>query len=126
MNYYWYLPVRLHAGTSAVCTFHGQVVRRHSGIIQIYSGTGQDSGLSCHDRREGPMSESWKWAASSSRRNFVKAAAGVTAGTVLTRQPLGAQSGGGSATAVARPNLSFPKINPQFMITPEQASEWNI
>jgi len=71
------------------------------------------------------MSESWKWAASSSRRNFVKAAASVTAGTVLTRQPLGAQSNGG-ASAGTRSTLGFPKINPQFMITPNQAWDWNV
>jgi hypothetical protein len=38
------------------------------------------------------MSESRKRAASSSRRNFLKAAAGVTANKVLIRQPLRAQS----------------------------------
>jgi len=70
------------------------------------------------------MSESWKWAASSSRRNFVKAAAGVTAGSALARQPLGAQSSG--AGAAARPGLSFSKINPQFLITPNQAWDWNM
>jgi len=72
------------------------------------------------------MSESWKWAASSSRRNFVKAAASVTAGTVLTREPLGAQSNGGSAVAGTRSTLGFPKVNPQFMITPNQAWDWNV
>ena len=72
------------------------------------------------------MSESRKWAASSSRRTFLKAAAGVTAGTVLTRQPLWAQSSRASAAAAARPHLAFPKINPQFMITPDQAWDWNV
>src|SRR6202163_3047715 len=72
------------------------------------------------------MSELRTWRASSSRRNFVKAAASVTAGTVLTRQPLRAQYSGGSATAGTRPKLEFPKINPQFMITPHQAWDWNM
>jgi hypothetical protein len=72
------------------------------------------------------MSESRKWTASSSRRTFFKAAAGVTAGTVLTRPALRGQSGGASVAAAARPDLAFPKINPQFMITPEQAWDWNV
>src|SRR5712691_3200040 len=72
------------------------------------------------------MSESRKWAASSSRRNFLKAAAGVTAGTVFARQPLCAQNSRVSAAAAARPILAFPKINPQFMITPNQAWNWNV
>jgi hypothetical protein len=61
------------------------------------------------------MSESRTWSARASRRTFLKAAAGVTAGTVLTRQPLRAQ---------IRP--AFPKINPQFMITPDQAWDWHV
>src|SRR5258708_3939798 len=72
------------------------------------------------------MSESRKGAASSSRRNFLKAAAGATADKVLTRQPLWAQSSRASAAAAARPNLAFPKIKPQFMITPSQAWDWNM
>ena len=72
------------------------------------------------------MSESRKWLASSSRRTFLKAAAGVTAGTVLTRQPLWAQSSRASATAAARPDLAFPKINPHFMITSDQAWDWHV
>jgi len=72
------------------------------------------------------MSALRKWEASSSRRNFLKAASGATAGTVLTRQPLWAQSSHANAAAAARPNLAFPKINPQFMITPNQAWEWNL
>src|SRR5579862_1690267 len=72
------------------------------------------------------MSESPKWPASSSRRNFLKAASGVTAGTAFTRQPLWTQSSRASAAAAARLNLGFPKINPQFMITPDQAWDWNM
>src|SRR5712691_4548083 len=64
------------------------------------------------------MSNSRKWAASFSRRNILKAAAGVTANEVLIRQPLRAQSG--------RPSPAFPKVNPQFMITPDQAWDWNM
>jgi hypothetical protein len=63
------------------------------------------------------MSESRKRAASS-RRNFLKASAGVTAGAVLARQPVWAQGG--------HANLAFPKINPRFMITPNQAWDWNM
>ncbi|MGD1092759.1 MAG: twin-arginine translocation signal domain-containing protein [Bryobacteraceae bacterium] len=53
---------------------------------------------------------------SESRRNFLKAAAGVTAGTALTGPRLWAQSS----------KLAFPKINSQFMITPDQAWDWNM
>jgi hypothetical protein len=72
------------------------------------------------------MSDSRKRAASSSRRNFLKGAAGVTAGTVLTRQPPWAQSSSASAAAAAQSNLAFPKLNAQFMITPDQAWDWNM
>jgi hypothetical protein len=64
------------------------------------------------------MDESQKRAAGSSRRRFLKDAAGVTAGTVLTRRPLWA--------AAADPDLAFPRIDPQFMITPDQAWDWNV
>ena len=63
------------------------------------------------------MSKSRKRTAGSSRRKFLKAAAGVTAGTVLMRRKLWA------ATA---PDLSFPKIDPRLMITPDQAWDWNM
>ena len=43
------------------------------------------------------MIKSPKWAVGYSRRTFLKAATGVTAGTVLTRQPLLAQSNRASA-----------------------------
>jgi hypothetical protein len=49
----------------------------------------------------------------SSRRTFLKRAAGVAAGTLLSRTSLAAQ-----ARQVAR-------INPKFMITPQTALEWN-
>jgi len=65
------------------------------------------------------MNESRKRAADSGRRNFLKAAASVTAGTVLTCGNEWAQSSHGSRTA-------FPKIDPQWMITPAQAREWNM
>ena len=60
-----------------------------------------------------------------SRRNFLKSAAGLTAGTVLTREPLWAEGSriGGSAGG---PDRVFPKIDPQFMITPDQAWDWNV
>jgi hypothetical protein len=72
------------------------------------------------------MSETRKWEASSSRRNLLKAAAGVTAGGVLTRQTLWPQSSRSSAAASVQHNLAFPKINPQFMITSNQAWDWNV
>jgi len=64
------------------------------------------------------MNESRKRADNSRRRTFLKAAASVTAGTVLTRGTEWAQSG--SAPVI------FPKVQPQFMITPDQAWEWNM
>jgi hypothetical protein len=67
------------------------------------------------------MSKSRTWMAGASRRRFLKNAAGLTAGTVLTRQPLWAQ---GSATAATGP--VFPRIDPQRMITPDQAWDWNM
>src|SRR5262245_34722642 len=60
----------------------------------------------------------------SSRRSFLKAAAGVAAGTVLGRRSLGAQSTGGLAAAAASSRLT--QINPRFMITPEQALDWHV
>ena len=64
------------------------------------------------------MNESQKWAAGSPRRTFLKAAASMTAGTVLTQGTQWGQTGRTSATAL-------PKIHPQFMITPDQAWDWN-
>src|SRR5437879_1217623 len=64
-------------------------------------------------------------AAGASRRTFLNAAAGVTAGTMFSGRALSAQSRA-AAAAAARPPLAFPKINPQFMITPDQASDWNV
>jgi len=64
------------------------------------------------------MNESRKWAERSPRRTFLKAAVSVTAGTVLARKPQWAQSGGADAL--------FPKSHPQFMITPDQAWDWNL
>jgi hypothetical protein len=71
--------------------------------------------------REITMSKSRTWMASASRRRFLKSAAGLTLGTVLTRRPLWAQ---GSVTAAA--GHAFPKIDPQLMITPDQAWDWNM
>jgi hypothetical protein len=51
---------------------------------------------------------------SSSRRTFLKSAAGVTASTVMP-------SLWSPATAAG-----FPKIDPRLMITPEQAFDWNM
>ena len=57
------------------------------------------------------------------RRNFLKAAAGVTAGTALTPRSLWAQSGRTGADAAARPDIV--KVNPKLMITADQAWDWN-
>jgi hypothetical protein len=72
--------------------------------------------------REAEMSKSRKWTTGASRRRFLKGAAGVTAGTVLSRQPLWAQSPGGATP----PDPAFFKINPSHMITPDQAWDWNL
>ena len=58
--------------------------------------------------------------ANSSRRNFLKSAAGLAAGAVLTRTSLGAQG----APAAAIQGSAFQRINRPFMITPDQALEW--
>jgi len=62
------------------------------------------------------MSGPRKPAGGSSRRNFLRGAAGVTAGIVLPQQPLSAQ--GTMEPAISR-------IDPRRMITSEQAWEWN-
>ena len=72
------------------------------------------------------MSESRKRATSSSRRTFLKTAAGVAAGTMLTRQPLWAQGSRAAASGAAGSSVAFAKINTPFMITPDQAWDWNL
>ena len=57
-----------------------------------------------------------------SRRTFLKTAAGVSAGTMLMRDPLwaqGAPAGKAAASALA-------KIHQPFMITPKQALDWHV
>jgi hypothetical protein len=54
----------------------------------------------------------------SSRRTFLTTAAGVAAGTIMARQPLLAQNGGGGR--------ALTKIDPKFMITPDQAWDWHV
>ena len=71
------------------------------------------------------MSKSRKRATGSSRRTFLKTAAGVAAGTVLGRESLFAQGARVNAAAAGAANLAFPKINPQFMISPKQALDWH-
>jgi hypothetical protein len=63
------------------------------------------------------MNKSQKYTDNSLRRTFLKTAAGVAAGTVLTRGAQGA-SIGESATIL-------PHKQPHLMITPSQAWEWN-
>ena len=55
----------------------------------------------------------------SPRRTFLKAAAGITAGTVLAGENGWGQSGHSAAAA-------FPKIDPRLLITPDQAWDWNL
>src|SRR5580693_2744030 len=62
--------------------------------------------------------------ADSSRRNFLKTAAGAAASTVLIRESLWAQSRPVNATAADHRNFAFPRIDQQFMITPDQAWDW--
>src|SRR5436190_12203028 len=59
------------------------------------------------------------------RRTFLKAAASVTAGTVLSERSLLGQTARASSSA-ARTIGSAARINPQFMITPQQAWDWHI
>src|SRR5262249_49868494 len=70
-------------------------------------------------RCEGTMSE-WR----KSRRNFLKSAAGATAGSVLSRRSLWAQGAVGSDAGSA--GNVFPRIDLSLMITPDQAWEWNV
>src|ERR1700686_2667211 len=62
---------------------------------------------------------------SPSRRSFLKTAAGAAGSTVLSRTSLWAQSKPANATATDHRNFAFPQINRQFMITPDQAWDWN-
>src|SRR5262245_56860532 len=59
----------------------------------------------------------------SSRRTFLKTA-GAAAGTVFIRDSLWGQSRGAEGVSLTRAG-AFPKINPKFMMTPDQAWEWN-
>jgi TAT (twin-arginine translocation) pathway-exported protein len=57
-----------------------------------------------------------------SRRTFLKTAAGVSAGTMLMRDPLWAQSApAGEAAASA-----LSKIHQPYMLTPKQALDWHV
>jgi hypothetical protein len=75
------------------------------------------------DEGQHTVSKSRRQPAGPSRRTFLEAAAGVAAGTALIRQPLRAQ---GTRAAAAGTRLAFPRIYPQFMITPDRAWEWNL
>src|SRR5579864_3000210 len=61
------------------------------------------------------MDQPRKRARAAGRRTFLKAAAGITAGTVL---------GDGTGWGQAPP--AFPKIHAPFLITPDQAWDWNV
>ena len=60
-----------------------------------------------------------------SRRSFLKTAAGLTAGSVLTGRSSWAEGIGNNVGSAQRPGLTFAKIDPRFMITPERAWDWN-
>ncbi|HEY7389417.1 MAG TPA: twin-arginine translocation signal domain-containing protein, partial [Bryobacteraceae bacterium] len=64
------------------------------------------------------MKHSGEASGGSGRRNFLKAAASLSAGTVLAGRTEWAQNSHADST--------FPKINPQLMISPDQAWEWNV
>jgi hypothetical protein len=64
------------------------------------------------------MNEIRRKQAGAARRTFLKAAAGLTAGTLIGRGDLCCAPSSGSA--------AFPKIDPKLMITPDQAWEWNL
>jgi hypothetical protein len=65
------------------------------------------------------MNKTRNWKSGSGRRTFLKAAASVTAGTVLTPNAGWAQSGWPGAAA-------FPKIHAPYLMTPGLAWEWNV
>src|SRR5215471_14308795 len=67
------------------------------------------------------MSESQK-----TRRSFLEAAAGITAGTALTGRSLWAQGGHPGVGVGSRADASLTRINPKFMISPDQAWDWNV
>jgi hypothetical protein len=72
------------------------------------------------------MGASRKGPRHTSRRTFLKAAAGVTAGTVLGAAPAWSQSRTDGSPIASRPANPLTKINPQYMITPEQAWDWHV
>src|SRR6476659_1950382 len=64
--------------------------------------------------------------ASSSRRTFLKTAAGVAAGTALGGQPLAGQRlRPAAASAITGVHPTVRKVNSQWMITPDLAWDWN-
>src|SRR6476620_12525974 len=57
-----------------------------------------------------------------SRRTFLKTAAGVSAGTMLMRDPLWAQSAPAGKVATS----ALTKIHQPNMITPKQVLDWHV
>src|SRR3954464_7211834 len=57
-----------------------------------------------------------------SRRTFLKTAAGVSAGTMLMRDPLWAQGAPGGKVATS----ALTKIHQPYMLTPQKALDWHI
>jgi hypothetical protein len=62
------------------------------------------------------MNESRHTRTGTPRRTFLKAAASMTAGTLLAR----------GASAAPSSSLAFPRIDPKYMLTPDRAWEWNL
>lgn len=73
------------------------------------------------------MAQSRTRGTGSSRRTFLKAAAGVTAGTVLSRHSLIAQSLSSPARrAGTNGGAALTKLDPRYLLTPKQALEWHV
>src|SRR5262245_56653960 len=73
----------------------------------------------------GTMSRSRTTNNGSSRRTFLKAAAGLTAGTALGSR-LWAQGRAAAAPAAAGAASTFSGIHRPFLITPRQALDWHL
>jgi hypothetical protein len=71
------------------------------------------------------MSDS-RHGAPSSRRRFLKTAAGVAVGTALSRQSPSAQTGRATSASATGLHPALAKIHAPFMMTPEQAWDWHV
>jgi hypothetical protein len=59
------------------------------------------------------------------RRSVLKTATGLTLGAVVTPRRLWAQARRSTTPAAPAADSALPKIDPQLLITPDQAFEWN-